>query len=458
MLVQKDRMGLIALIALVTGNMIGSGIFLLPAALSAYGSIGIAGWVMTAIGAMLLARVFADLSQMLPKTGGPYAYCRAAFGDFVGFQIAYNYWLAMWIGNAAIVVALVSYLTIFFPILNADSTLAFFVKISIVWLLTAVNLSGVRYVALVQISGMILKLIPLLFVIVFGFFFFDVHNLQPFNHTSSTHFSALTASATLTMWSFIGLESATVPASYAKNARLIARATIIGTLIAASIYILSTLAIMGMIPVVELAQSGAPFADATAHILQGLGHHMGASAAHQQLFSALGAASVALGAVVSCLGALNGWILLQGQIPYAAAQDGLFPSFFGKCSSRGLPANALIVSSVCITLLLALTINDALLKQFTTIIMLATLASLIPYFFTCAAYVRLMSARRALPENWRKSVIMGVLAGVYAFWAIAGATDKIMSYGALLFFSSVPVYVWLQWRQQRPLCLAQDER
>jgi len=428
----KGGLGLWMLTALVAGNMIGSGIFLLPASLAAYGSIGILSWVFTGVGAIFLALVFARLSTLIPKTGGPYAYCRAGFGDFIGFEVAYNYWIALCVGNAAIVVAFVGYLEQFWPQLHDNSLLSFGVKMAAVWIMAFINIIGVRNAGTVQLITTILKMLPLLLISVVGLWYLNPHHFTEFNLTGKSNFAAFTGAATLTLWSFIGLESATVPAEQAKNTRDIAKATILGTTIAAIIYILSTTAVMGLIAPSQLAHTNAPYAEAATLI-----------------FGKAGGLFIAIGAIISCLGALNGWTLLQGQVPLAAARDGLFPKFFAKESTRfGTPVNGLVVSAILISLLLVLTVNASLIEQFTLIILLATLSSLIPYFFTALAELMIFIKMRNefnAQRFWGSSTI-AILAAAYAFWTIAGSGQEMVFYGCLLFLSGVPVYVWMQWR------------
>lgn len=429
---QKGGLGLWMLTALVAGNMIGSGIFLLPASLAAYGSIGILSWIFTGVGAIFLALVFARLSTLIPKTGGPYAYCRAGFGDFIGFEVAYNYWIALCVGNAAIVVAFVGYLEQFWPQLHNNILLSFGVKMAAVWIMAFINIIGVRNAGTVQLITTILKMLPLLLISVVGLWYLNPHHFAEFNLTGKSNFAAFTGAATLTLWSFIGLESATVPAEQAKNTRDIAKATILGTTIAAIIYILSTTAVMGLIPPSQLAHTNAPYAEAA-----------------NLIFGRAGGLFIAIGAIISCLGALNGWTLLQGQVPMAAARDGLFPTFFAKESTRfGTPVNGLVVSAILISLLLALTLNASLIEQFTLIILLATLSSLIPYFFTALAELMIFIKMRNefnVQRFWGSSII-SILAAAYAFWTIAGSGQEMVFYGCLLFLSGVPVYVWMQWR------------
>ncbi len=425
-------LGFWTLTALVAGNMIGSGIFMLPASLAAFGSIGIFAWILTAAGTMILAIVFARLSRLLPKTGGPYAYCREAYGDFIGFQVAYNYWIALWVGNAAIVVTLISYLGVFWPELNTHSSLSFMLSLAIIWLITAINIIGIKEAGKTQIITTILKLIPLLGVALIGLFFIHKDNLMHFNISGKSNFSALTGAATLTMWAFIGFESATIPAGHVINPRRnIPRATIVGTSVAALVYILSTISVMGIVPMAQLAHSSSPFALAANVMLGPWANWI-----------------IAAAAVIACFGTLNGWIMMQGQIPLAAAKDGLFPKPFEKVNKVGSPALGLIVSSMLISLLLAMRYEASLVDQFTFISLLATLASLIPYIYTSVAEVMIYLKER---EKFNKKRFMGsatlaILAFAYTYWLIYGAGVQIVFYGVLLLLSSIPIYLILQLR------------
>src|SRR5512132_24245 len=158
---RRRGLGLGLATALVIGNMVGSGVFLLPSSLAKYGGISLVAWLFTAAGAMLLALVFARLGRAFPRTGGPYAYARRAFGDFVGFQTAWGYWIAVWAGNAAIAVAFVGYLAVFWPALTAQNLLAALVAIATIWLLTLANIVGVRAGGMIQLVTTVLRFIPL---------------------------------------------------------------------------------------------------------------------------------------------------------------------------------------------------------------------------------------------------------------------------------------------------------
>jgi basic amino acid/polyamine antiporter, APA family len=433
---RRRGLGLWMATALVVGNMIGSGVFLLPSSLASYGGISIVAWLLTTAGAVLLALVFARLGRAYPQTGGPYAYSRKAFGDFVGFQTAWGYWSAIWAGNAAIAVAFVSYLSVFWGALASNALLAAAVAMAAIWALTLVNALGVRRGGWVQAMTTVLKLVPLLAIATVGLLFFDGGNFGPFNAGGGSLFGSVTAAAALTLWAFIGLESATVPAEdVADPKRTIPRSTIIGTLVTALVYILGTVAVMGVIPAGVLAGSNAPFADAAT-----------------EMFGGWAGDAVAVGAIVSAFGALNGWILLQGQIPMAAARDRLFPAAFARTGRSGAPVLGLVVSSMLVTALLAMNYTRSLVEQFTfIIILLATLTTLVPYAYSAAAQLMLLVTDRARFSGRRlaRDALVALLAFGYSLWAIAGAGYEVVFKGFLLLLAGIPVYVWVHWRATR---------
>ena len=413
--------------ALVVGNMIGSGIFLLPASLAAYGGISILGWLFTTTGAVLLALVFARLSRAAPKTGGLYVYTRDTFGDFAGFVVAWGYWISIWSGNAAIATAFAGYVGVFFPPIARIPLLAGVAAAGAIWLFSWVNAAGVRTAGIVQLVTTLLKLLPLMVIGTLGFYFFNAGHFTPFNLSGESPISAVTATAALTLWAFLGLESATIPAEEVMDPRrTIPRATMLGTLSAAAVYILGTMAVMGLISPAALGRSTAPFADA-------------ASA----MWGSWAAYAVAAGAAVSCMGALNGWILLQGQLPLAMARDGLFPAVFSRLSKRGTPVAGIVIASVLATILISMNYTKGLVNQFTFILLLSTVTTLVPYVFCSAAELahslggREGATRRSRPMR----VLVPALAFIYSLWAISGAGRDTVYWGFLLLLGGIPVYV-----------------
>lgn len=432
----QRSLGIYKSIALVAGNMIGSGVLMLPSKLARLGSISLIGWLITSLGAIVLALIFSRLSQLIPQSGGPYAYVRRTYGEFIGFQIAYAYWVAQWIGNAAIAVAFVSYLGQFWPAVTESSTLKLAVGLGSVWFFTFINIWGVRESGVVQIILTITKLIPLILLTVCGLFYMDPHHLTAYNISDTSDFQAIIMAITLTLWSFIGLESATVPAEHViKPEKTIPRATFLGTLIAALIYIVSTAVLMSLVPMQQLAQSDAPYAVAAYY-----------------LFGPYGRVVVGFSAIFMALGSLNGWVLLQGQIPYAAAEDGLFPRSFLKCTNNGSPYFGLITSSVLISVLLLMRLSGNLVDAFSFIILLATVMTLLPYLFSSLAeliyYLQHPESRPQKGLAFR--IVLGALGFVYTYFAIIGAGVHVIYYLMLLLLLALPFYVWMKWEHQLP--------
>lgn len=434
----KRSLGLWMATALVVGNMVGSGVFLLPAALAGEaGPVSIFAVLLTGVGAMLLAGVFATLGRAYPRTGGPYAYTRRAFGDFAGFLTAWGYWIAAWVGNAAIAIAFVGYLGVFWDPVNTSNLTAILVAVGLIWLLTGINVLGTRETGWIQLVTTILKFVPLALIGVIGLAWVQTDNLTPFAPESGGDWH-IGAAATLALWAFIGLESATIPAEEVKDPeKTIPRATMLGTLISAVVYAVAIFAVMGILARDTLAASGSPFADAAGEIWGGDWGKV-----------------VALVAMISTLGALNGWILIQGRIPLAAAEDGLFPKQFAKVhGTRRTPVTALVVSSALLTVLVFMSYSSSgtIVDLFTDIVLLATLTTLVPYAWSAAAQVQLFISDRELFSGVRlvRDTTIATLAFAYSAWAIWGAGEEVIAKGFMLLTAGIPVYVWMKWRQKR---------
>ncbi|MGB9428527.1 MAG: amino acid permease [Gammaproteobacteria bacterium] len=428
----QRSLGLATTTSIVLGNMVGSGVFLLPASLALYGVYSLWGWGFSTVGALLLAWVFSSLSRRLPKAGGPYAYTREAFGDFAGFTIAWIYWISILAANAAIAVAFASYLTAYFPALSAEPIYGGLAAIVALWVLTGLNIWGVRAAGKMQLITVILKLAPLLALAIFGFFHFDPKLLES-GHLSGSPVSAINTAAAFTMFAFLGLECATIPAAHVKNPeKTIPRATILGTVIAAVFYIVCTTVVMGLIPSATLAHSTAPFADAAKLIWGNWGGYV-----------------IAAAALISCFGALNGWILMQGQFPQAVANDGLFPRFFARESRRGTPAVGLAVSSVLGTLLILMNYSHGLVGMFNIIVLLDTFFVLVPYMFCAMAEIVLSRNQKHTIKSPVRRLVLACLAFAFALWAAAGTGEDSLYWGTLLLLVGLPIYVWQKRHQKQ---------
>jgi len=432
---KAGELGLIACTALVVGNMIGSGVFLLPASLAPFGAISIGGWLLTSAGAIVLALIFGRLARLTTKPGGPYAYTREGFGDFAGFLIAWGYWIALWSGNAAVAVAFVGYLGFLFPPIADNNLYGLGVALTAIWVLTMINVRGVKEAGLVQVVTTILKVLPLLAISVFGLLWLNPDHFTPVNTSGTSNLAAISATAALTLWAYLGLESATVPAGNVHRPEVtIPRATIIGVLFAAVIYIAVTVVAIGVMPRDDLGASAAPLADVAA-----------------LMWGPVGGLLVAAGAVISTFGTLNGFTLLSGQVPYGAALDKVFPEVFAKLTAAGTPANALVISNLLASILVIMNFSRGLVEAFTFIILLATMASLVPYAFCAVAelVIRVKRGETLKDSTFAGTAGLGALGFLYALWAIYGSGEDVVFYGFLLLLAGIPVYVMIRVRQAR---------
>ncbi|MDP9011346.1 MAG: amino acid permease [Pseudomonadota bacterium] len=411
-------------VALVVGNSIGSGVFLLPASLAPYGLNSVIAWGMTACGALTLAVVFAQLSRAYPQAGGPYAYVHLAFGPFMAFIVSWGYWISVWVGNAAIATGAVSYLTPLMPWIDSVPGSSAAVTLFFLWGLTAVNIYGIKASGWVQGITTILKVLPLLAISALGLY--SVRSATAVAAGIPISLSGTTAAATLTLWALLGLESATIPASKVRDpARTIPRATLLGTLLTALVCILACTTVLLLVPPQTLAQSNAPFVDLAVAF-------WGASAGKV----------LALFASISAFGALNGWILLQGELPNVMAKNGVFPKIFARDSPRNTPTFALVFSSGLVTLLILMNYQKSMVSVFTFMILLSTTACLVMYLVCSAALLKLQWTGRMRTRRSRTVSLagVGVIAASYSLWAVIGAGSDAVLWGSALLGLGAPVY------------------
>lgn len=426
----SNKLGLWTSASLVVGNMIGAGIFLMPAAMAPFGGIGLLGWVFSAIGSFFLARIFSKLSSLAPGVnGGPYAYTRIGLGDFAGFLVAWGYCLSTCCACTGITVSFVGAMSTFFPALAKNPVASIITGLAVIWFITGVNTRGIGTSGRFQLVTVILKLVPLLLIGIGGLFFIKWEHFHPFNPTGVSTFSTITTVAAMTMFAFVGLECATIPAGSTENSgKTIARATTLGMLMVALIYILSTFSMIGMIPAKTLAGSTTPFADA-ASLMYGLWARY----------------LVGGGVAIAALGALNGWTLVLGQVPYSIASDGLFPRIFARTNKKGVPSAGMFISCAVISCLMAMNYTRGLVDQFKFLLLLATMGILVPYLMTAISYI-IISARRknAAKGSLAAVFLLGLVASAYALWEIVGTGEKSIVYGLLFLLAGVPFYFWVK--------------
>jgi APA family basic amino acid/polyamine antiporter len=420
----RRKFGLWMATALVVGNIIGSAIFMLPAGLAPFGWNAVAAWIVTAIGSLALAWVFATLSRALPGAGGSYGFMRLGFGDGVAFLGAWGYIMSIWSANAAITIAGVSYATRLVPSLGATPLGAPVVALAGIWLLTLVNLRGLRDAGAVQFVTSVVKVLPFAAVIALAVWRLaggGLSTLPPLNAGTLT-LAGTSGALGLTLYAMLGLESATVPADAVEHpARTVPRATIIGTAFSGMLSLIATCAVALMLPTEAVHASRAPVSDFIA-----------------LSWGDMAGGFVAFCAVVSCFGCLNGWLLLGGELPAAMADSGTLPAWFGRRNARGAATHALLLGGIVTTLLTTMAYTRIGVAAYNFAALLSTATSLVMYLLCSVAAARFMRDGR-MPHGapaWTATV----LAIVFSLWAFYGSGWEALGWGALLIAAGWPVY------------------
>ncbi|MBV8577824.1 MAG: amino acid permease [Acetobacteraceae bacterium] len=399
------RLGLSGATALIVGSIVGVGIFNLPSSLAPYGPITLISLGLTTIGALALARLFASLSRRMPADGGPYAYARVAFGNKLGFANAWSYWITAWAGNAAIAVGWVLYVEVF---INKGQTKVWSILLVLagLWIPALINLSGIKNIGAFQVTTTIAKFVGLAFIAVVGLFYIKSANFHPFNVSGHSALSAIGSGTALALFSYLGLETAAVAAKNVRDPdRNIPRATLLGTAATAVVYVLSLVAIFGIVPNSTLQKSTAPFSTAMNHMFGGTfwGYVM------------------ALVVIISGLGALNGWTLVTAEMPRAAAQDGVFPSRFDRLNGRGSPAFGILASTTLASVAMIINyLGSNGQTVFTTLILMTGITAAIPYGFSALAQIkwRLADQKQMETPRFVRDMIVAVLSLVFSAFFI----------------------------------------
>ncbi|WP_312153899.1 cadaverine/lysine antiporter [Atlantibacter hermannii] len=399
------KIGLFACTGVVAGNMMGSGIALLPANLASIGSIALWGWGISLLGAVSLAYVYARLAIRNPQQGGPIAYAGEISPAF-GFQTGVLYYHANWIGNLAIGITAVSYLSTFFPVLSQPIP-AGIACIVIVWVFTFINMLGGSWVSRLTTIGLVLVLIPVVLTAVVGWHWFDVAIYKANWNTSRTpDVHAVFKSILLCLWAFVGVESAAVSTGIVENPRrTVPLATMTGTCLAGLVYIAATQVIAGMYPASQMASSGAPFAVSAS-----------------TMFGTWAAPVVSAFTAFACLTSLGSWMMLVGQAGQRAADDGNFPKIYGELDSNGIPKKGLFLAGIQMTVLMLLIMvldssGGKASDLFGELTGIAVLLTMLPYFYSCVDLIRYEGM------NFRNtaSLIASFLGCCFCFIALIGA-------------------------------------
>ncbi|MCZ8369279.1 MAG: amino acid permease [Porphyrobacter sp.] len=410
------KLGLFAAIALVMGNMIGSGVFLLPASLAPFGWNAVLGWIVTTAGTLVLAWVLAALTRARPGASDPAGFVTEAFGELPAFLVGWIYWVSVWTAVVSIAVAAVSYLSALIPAIGSTPMGPALCAIALVWAMTLVNLRGVHAAGRFQIVTVLLKLIPLIAVIVIAALVLGTGQgeIRPFV-MSELNGTDLRGAAALTLFALLGFECASIAAARVENPAVnVPRATMWGTGLTGLLYLFVCSAIALMLPEAVAATSPAPFATFV-----------------ERYWSAGPAALVTVFAIVSCVGAINGWVLLQGELPRAMAERGMLPRWFAATDRHGTPRRALLASSAIATVCLLLNASRDMQGIYEFVLLLSTSAALWLYL-ACAL------------AAWKMKVVRAfALAGSgYALWTLWGAGLEASGWSLVLMAAGVPFYLW----------------
>jgi APA family basic amino acid/polyamine antiporter len=431
-------LGLPSATALVVGSIIGTGVFTMPAVLAGAGTSSLVTLGIIAVGAVLLGVLFGQLTKRVPTTdGGMYAYARHEFGDFAGYLTAWCYWITCWAGNAAIVSSWVLYVESLFGIDDPSNWVNFGIALTGLWIPAAINLAGVRQMAWFQNLTVVLKFLPLLMVGTFGFFFIQSANFGPFNASGGSLYDAANLAASVALFSFIGVECASIAAGRVRDPRRnVGKASFYGTAASGLLYVAVTAAVMGLVPHEQLVDDGTPFV-----------------AAFKAMFDGAGWAgkAVALVAVISGIGALNGWTLVTAEMPFAAARDGLFPRSFARESHRGVPYVGIIASTIVASALMAWSYSgETGLKVFTYLVYLSVVTVAIPYFISaCAQLAYLVSGRRKV-HGWSlaRDGAVATVGMLFALWVTFAAGYQSVYQSMLLLLLGIPIYAFLKAKRE----------
>jgi arginine:agmatine antiporter len=431
------KLGPVLATMFVTGNMVGSGLFLLPATLGSIGGISVFTWILATLGALVIAGVFARLGLIAPWAGGPYAYARATLGRYFGFQTNYIYWISCWVGNVGIALAVTGYMIELVPALKPALPSALTTS-AVIWLMVGANIVGPRIVGAIEALAMLVGLAPILAIGIFGWFYFDPATFAAsWNVSGESAFLAVPKSLVLVFWAFTGLESAAVAVEVVENPqRNLPRAVLAGVALAAVIYMVSCTVLMGIVPAKALAESSAPFALVA-----------------RQIFGPAAATALIFTTILKASGTHGGWTLVSAATAKAAAEDGSFPALFAKLDRRGIPVRNFLVLGILETIAAFATTSPTIGEQFGKLIDVSVVFSLMAYIYSAIALIRLRPAGApGAARDWA----LAIVAGIFAVWVIVASDAQLLLIAVAITASSIPLYPFFKGRMDTPAAVGQQ--
>ena len=427
---KSNKIGVVQLTILTMVNMMGSGIIMLPTKLAEIGTISIVSWLVTAVGSTALAYAFAQCGMFSRKSGGMGGYAEYSFGKAGNFMANYTYGVSLVIANTAIAISAVGYGSEFLGATLSPLSIALW-TIFTLWLATVLNFGGARITGNISSFTIWGVIIPVVGISIIGWKWFDgsmyVNSWNPHNVPT---FEAIGVSISMTLWAFLGLESACANSDAVENpGKNVPIAVLGGTLGAAVIYIVSTNVIAGIVPNLELANSTAPFGLAFAHMFD----------------ETIGKVIMGL-MVMSCFGSLLGWQFTIAQVFKSSAEEGYFPAFFKKVTSKDAPIVGMVTITSLQTLLSLMTISPSLNKQFNVLVDLAVVTNVIPYLLSMAALAVLLKTENVPHQKYKKTVLVAFIGSVYSIYALYAAGEQAMLYGSIVTFIGWTLYGFVSYK------------
>ena len=408
----KKKMNVVQLTFIVMVNMMGSGIIMLPSNMAKVGAISLTSWLVTALGSLAIAWGFAQAGLFNQRAGGLAAYAEDAYGKDGYFQVFFLYFISLAIANVAVAISALGYLSSFFPALTSTPIATALGVIALLWITTVANFGGPSVtgkIGSVTVWGVIL---PVGFMALGGWIWFSGETFAAaWNPKGISLAEGMGSSIALTLWAFLGLESASQNASAVENPkRDVPLACMFGTLGAAVIYILSTAVIQGIVPNAELAESTGPF---------GL--------AYAKMFNPMVGQIVMALAVMACVGSLLGWQFTLASTAKDAADSKLFPAIFSKATGAGAPIAGMVIMGVLQTLMALMTISPDLNQQFSALVNLAVVTNVLPYVIALSALWVMMRDAKVDPGKSKMNTFVALVALAYSINALwASGKDAVM--------------------------------
>jgi len=435
---KAHALGLTSATGLVIGSIVGTGVFTMPAVLAGAGTMSLVVLGVIAVGALLLGVLFGQLTKRVPNSdGGLYAYSRHEFGDFAGYLVGWCYWIQAWAGNAAIVSSWVFYVDALFGINHPSGMENWGIALLGLWIPAVVNLVGVRQMAWFQNVTVVLKFLPLLFVGVVGWFFVHSVNFGAFNATGGSLYSGIGIAAGVALFSFIGVEAAAITAKRVRNPRLnVGRASVYGTAASAILYLLVSAAVMGLVSHQGLVNNGSPFVNAFQNIFT---------------HGAWAGKFIAAVAVVSGIGALNGWTLIVTETSRAIAQDDLFPRPFAWADRNGTAWFGIVVGTVLPSLLMLWRYTTTSGLTVFTYLVLTVVTVAIPYFMSAIAQLTYLVSRRRRVQGWALARDLSIAGAsvLFSMWVTFASGYQVVYQALVVLLAGLVLFAFVNARRQR---------